>query len=364
MIKMNETRLLILDTLDVLQKYSDKDHTLTQKEIRDILEDKYGYDKIRPQTFQSNLGRMIEHFELNDREIRLAAEDNYFDQDIEVSDEKERRITDIYYQHKISDPELLLIIDSILFSNQIPVEERENLIKKLEALSSRHFNSRMGNISSMPIRSKQAKSSKRKNLFDNIKEIDRAITEARKISFKYNNYLVEGNKIKLETRKTDQGKAREYIINPYHMAASNGRYYLICNNERFNNLAIYRIDRITDMKILDSKRKPMRDVEGLGENFNLNDFMAENIYMFGKESEYIQLSFKEEFLDELLDWFNPDHINIEEKKDGQIFVRVKSDRMAMRRWALRYALYVRVLSPPDLADEIKEDLQQAVKNYN
>lgn len=148
------------------------------------------------------------------------------------------------------------------------------------------------------------------------------------------------------------------------MATSNGRYYLICNNDPYDNLSPYRVDRITDLKILDEKRKSAREVKDLGENFNLNDYMAENIYMFGGGSEYINLSLEESFLDELLAWFSLDEISIQGKQEDKILIRVKSNRMAMRKWALRYALHVQVLSPQDLADEIKKDLQQAVENYN
>lgn len=153
---------------------------------------------------------MIDHYELDHRVIRLAAEDNYFDNEIEDIDETKRRITDIYYQHRLSDPELLLIIDSILFSKQIPVEERRDLIEKLEGLSSKHFNSRMGNISSMSMTSKKGKNSKDKTLFDNIKEIDKAITESKKISLKYNSYIIRGNKLTQETKKDPQGNGIYY----------------------------------------------------------------------------------------------------------------------------------------------------------
>lgn len=363
MIKINEARILVLDLLDILKRYSDRDHPITQQNIIELLESRYGYHKVRRQTIQSNIERMIDHYELDDRLIRLAAEDDYYDSDIEVIDETKRRITDIYYKHKLSDPELLLIIDSILFSKQIPVEERKKLIGKLEDLSSKYFNSRMGNISSMSATNKNDKHIKDHTLFDNIKEIDQAISESKKISFNYLGYQVAGNQIILEPRKNSQGEIREYIINPYHMAASNGRYYLICNNDLFGNISTYRVDRIANIKIVNEKRKSMKEVEGLGENFNLNDYMAENIYMFGGESEYVKLSVKRAFLDEFLDWFKLEDANIQEH-NNELIVRVKSNRMAMRRWALRYALYVRVLSPQDLADEIKEDLQRAIENYS
>lgn len=364
MIKINESRILMLDLLDILKKYSDKNNPLTQQNIIEILEKNYGYAKVRRQTIQSNLEKMIDHYELEDRVIRLASEDDYFDSEDEELFDFKRRITDIYYQHKLSNPELLLIIDSILFSRQIPLEERKILIEKLEDLSSKNFSSRMGNISSLATSNKKDRDTQKKSMFSNIKKIDEAITKAKKISFKYNNYMIKGNNIRLEARKNNQGEEREYIINPYYMAASNGRYYLVCNNDSFDKVSTYRIDRITDIKTLPEKRKPLREVVGLGENFNLNDYMAENIYMFGGRSEYIKLSIREEFLDEFLDWFNPDDINVQERKDGQIILRVKSNRMAMRRWAFRYALYVRVLSPEDLASEIKADLKKAIKNYS
>ena len=36
---------------------------------------------------------------------------------------------------------------------------------------------------------------------------------------------------------------------------------------------------------------------------------------------------------------------------------------AMRRWALQYALHVRILSPESLAEQVGEDLRAAMENY-
>lgn len=85
--------------------------------------------------------------------------------------------------------------------------------------------------------------------------------------------------------------------------------------------------------------------------------------MFTGESEHVKLSLKEEFLDEFIDSFGFENITFQGKKDSQIVARVKANRMAMRRWALRYSLYVKVLSPSDLVDDIKADIQKAMKNY-
>lgn len=77
---------------------------------------------------------------------------------------------------------------------------------------------------------------------------------------------------------------RRYIINPYQIAAINGRYYLICNYDKYDNVANYRLDRITDIEILPVPVKPMKKVKGLENGLNLPKHMAEHIYMFTGES--------------------------------------------------------------------------------
>lgn len=57
------------------------------------------------------------------------------------------------------------------------------------------------------------------------------------------------------------------------------------------------------------------------------------------------------------------HIHFSDQTADEVTARVSVNQMAMRKWALQYATNVRVLSPEDLVDEIKEDIHQAFKNY-
>src|SRR5699024_2360405 len=160
---------------------------------------------------------------------------------------------DFFYIHDFTHEELYLIIDSILFSQHIPGHQRKDLIRKLERLTSNHFNSRLNHVYTSSNGELVNKS-----LFNNIKCLDQAMNEGKQVSFYYNNYTVDENSsLALEPRQNSRGLAREYIINPYQMVATNGRYYLICNNDYFDDLSHYRIDRITDIEVLDTKRKPI-----------------------------------------------------------------------------------------------------------
>src|SRR5699024_5699965 len=124
-----------------------------------------------------------------------------------------------------------------------------------------------------------------------------------------------------------------------------------------------RLDRITDIKMLDSKRKSLSELEEGSGRINLYQYMAEHIYMFRGESVWVSLRIKKDAISEFIDWFGTDRIDFSNQTDNEVTARVKVNREAMRKWALQYALHVTVLSPPDLVKDVKEDIAQAMQNY-
>ena len=67
---------------------------------------------------------------------------------------------------------------------------------------------------------------------------------------------------------------REYVINPYHMAAREGKYYLICNYNKYDDVTNYRIDRICDIEILDEATKPFESLpESNGRRLDIRDYI-------------------------------------------------------------------------------------------
>ena len=103
-------------------------------------------------------------------------------------------------------------------------------------------------------------------LFYTIEVLDEAIGKHRQISFTCNSY---GTDKRLHPRRDSNGRIREYVVNPYQIAATNGRYYLICNYDRYDNVVNYRLDRITNIKLLPTPAKPMEKVKELENGFDL-----------------------------------------------------------------------------------------------
>lgn len=337
-------KMLIMNILDILRKYTDEDHRLSQREIMEILEQEYDM-KAERKAVKRNLMNLLEY-----------GYNIEYSESIRVNKKGEEEIlyTDWYLERDFSDAELRLLIDSLLFSKHIPFRQCKELIRKLEGLSNKYFMSRVKHIRTM-----SQYAPENKQLFFTIEQLDKAISKGRQVAFHYNEYQTDK---KMHPRKDRDGKVRKYVINPYQIAAVNGRYYLICNYDKYDNVANYRLDRITDIEVLDTPVKSMRQVKGLEHGLNLPKHMAEHIYMFTGESAPVTFRVKKYLLSEIVDWFGKD-MQFSDETDEEVTVRVTVNLETMRKWALQYAVHAKVLGPEKLVQMVKEDVGKAMEMY-
>jgi len=337
-------KMLIIDILDILKKYSDEDHRLSQRDIIDILKNEYDMTADR-KAVKRNLMNLID-----------------YGYDIEYSEstrlnkkgEEETMYTDWYMVRDFTDEELRLLIDGLLFSKNIPTSQCKDLIVKLECLSNKYFKSKVKHIANLP-----ENMPKNDQLFYTISILDEAIGCGRQVSFIYNNYDVDK---RLHPRQDDSGDPREYIVNPYQMVATNGRYYLIGNYNKYNNISHYRIDRITNIELLDMPVKAKNEIADLKYGLDLPKHMAEHIYMFSGESKRVTFTAPRFLTTEIIDWFGKD-VTYENVDRPEMTVKVMTNVNAMEFWALQYCRYVKVVSPAELAESIKKDIEIARENY-
>ena len=337
-------KLLILNILDILKHRTDIEHRMTQKEIMQILKSEYGMSADR-KAVKRNLMELIAYgFQVEFTEIARKGK----------AGEGESICTDWYLEHDFSDAELRLLIDGLLFSRQIPHSQCRSLIGKLEGLSNDYFKSHVRHIRNLP--DNQPANSE---LFFTIEILDEAISKRRQVSFIYNTYDVDK---KLHPRKGESGQPREYLVNPYQMVATNGKYYLIGNYDKYDNVINFRLDRITGIRLLNTPAKPMREVKGLESGLDLPRHMAEHIYMFSGGSIWVAFRAKRYLVNDIIDWFGKD-ANFSDVTEEEMTVKVKVNEEAIKLWVLQYALHVRILSPQSMADEIRKNLETALSQY-
>lgn len=314
-------KLALIRILDILKYYSNFDHPLTQEEIIDYLETDYGIS--------------IERKAVS-RNISLLKEAG-------IDIESDKRGT--YFNNRLlSDPEIHLIIDSILASKHITQDQSKSLIDRIASLSNKYFKKHIKNTYSLSQRGKIHN----EQLFKNIEIIDEAIEKNKKVKYTYNKFALDK---KLH-------KSADHIVSPYQMLLHNQKYYLMGQDDKWKHLAYHRVDKITNIEIIDEQLIDIRTIEGYENGINYKELATQMPYFNSTEkTEIIEFYCEEGIVDQIVDWFGEDVIFKEE--NNKIKVTIKANTTAMTYWLLQYIQYVEIIGPKHLKDKILKILKES-----
>ena len=341
--EVKRKKLLLMNVLAILQRYTDASHTMTVAQIRDCLREEYGMEADRKAIKKNLLDLIAFGYELG-----------YSTKTRVQNGKRERILTDWYILREFTDAELRLLVDSLLFSKHIPHGQCRELIEKVEGLSSQYFSQKVRHVRNMP-----ENLPRNPELFLTVELLDEAIGLGRQVEFEYCDF---GTDKRLHPRKNAKGEPKKYTVNPYQMVATNGRYYLIGNFDFYDNVGHYRVDRIKHVRLLDTPAKRAECVRGLEHGLELPTHMAEHIYMFSGECGTVLFRAQKSIVGDILDWFGKD-VRFFDETDGEISVSVRVNYRAMKYWAMQYAYYVTVTSPPRLVEELRGELSAAAARY-
>lgn len=325
-------KLALLRILQILQKHSDAAHPLTQDDLVEALHKSYGIDVDR-KLVGRQLALLHEAFDGPDSTITL------------ISDKRKGSYIE---EREFEDSELRLLIDGVLSSKHITAKYSKNLIEKLCRQSNKYFRPRVKNICSVNDWNKTDNMS----VFLNIELIDEAIERGKQLKFVYNKYGADK-----KLHKTSNPR-----VSPYQLILHNQRYYLMCLHERFEQIHFYRLDRITDMWIVEDKPLTnVRSVPGYESGIDYKKIASGLPYMFSDKLEYIEMLVNESALDQVIDWFGKD-VKVENVGD-RYKVGLLASPTAMGYWALQYVKSVEIISPKSLREHIKEALLKGIELY-
>lgn len=338
MYQTQSKNLMVLYILKILKEYTDEEHRLSQEQIREILERDYEMSVDR-----KSIKRNLENLKAEGYEINSLTSKRGSGKKQNVTN------TDYYIESEFDDSELRFLIDGLIFSKYVPYNQCVDLVKKLKGLTSKYFNPRIEFIQSLKDDKKM-----NKEIFYTIGVLDDAIREKKKVMFNYCAYDIDKKLKPKKDKKT--GKDKEHIVNPYYIIATQGRYYLLCKYDKYDDPANLRIDRIQNIKILDES------IDQKAVKPDLPKHMLEHLYMMSGESGLVSFDFKKEILNDVIDWFGTDII-LQEKKDGIVNAHVTVNYESMKFWAMQYGENVTVLSPKSLVEKIKNSIKAISKNY-
>lgn len=318
-------KLALIRILHILERYTDSSHPMTHDEIINKLYNLYGISVER-----KAIGRNISLLQDAGYDIETTKKGSYLNSRV------------------FEDAELRLLSDSVLASQHITAKHSKELIDKIASLSNKYFKSHIKNIYSVNDWNKSANVA----LFYNIDIIDEAIETNRKIKFDYNKYGLDK---KLH-------RSVFHIVSPYQMILHNQRYFLMAHQEKWKHITYYRLDRITNIELLDEPATDLRSIEGYQNGIDYRRFSSALPYMFSDEPQTIRFIIDGEWMiDQIVDWFGYDFST--DNKDGKIIVTVNASPYAMEYWAMQYLNYVEIISPSSLREQIITNLKNASSKY-
>ena len=319
-------KLALIRIWQILKENSDYDHPMTQEDIATKLENEYGI--------------VIERKAIS-RNISLLKESG-----VEI---ESRRAGSYLDRRDFEDSELHMLIDGVLSSKHITARHSKDLIDRICSLSNKYFRSSVKHIHSVNDWSKTDNQA----LFYNIELIDAAIEEEKQIHYDYNKYGIDK-----KLRKTSQ-----QYVSPYLMILHNQRYYLMAYSEYWHNMVFHRLDRITNMTIIDRKATPIKNVPGYENGINYKELSSTMPYMYSDQPEHIDFISDEGIIDQIVDWFGNDVRIMKSNDEGKVRVSVKASPTAMEFWAMQYINHVEILSPEPLRIRMREVLNNGLKKY-
>lgn len=320
-------KLALLRVLQILHKYSDLQHPLTQEKIAYYLDSEYGI--------------VIERKAIS-RNISLL-----MDADVEIG-----HCRDGYYleTREFEDTELKLLVDSVLCNQNITAKHSADLIEKLCKLSNKYFRSHVKNVYAVKDWNKSDNSA----LFFNIEMIDMAINEGKQVQYDYNKY---GKDKKLH-------KSSFQRATPYQLILHNQRYYLMGYSEYWGNMIFHRLDRITNIKIYDAPAYPLKKVPGYESGIDYKKISTTMPYLHSDKPERVEMLADAWVIDQVVDWFGKDLAVRETDDPEKIIISLWANTYAMSLWALQYVNYIEVISPAHLRNKIRDFLKTGLDKYS
>ena len=333
--------------------------TLTTKIFCEVSVEKY-YEK------KSKFGYYIHCVRKNNKKKDDKKEkDKKFISYFPLDNENQKPKKFYYYESDLTTAELLTLKDSVETYSYFSEEDVTEIVQKIVKLRPRSFEKKKYYDMAREDRDEDSL------MLMHIEDLNRIIKNRNSAEITYCYYDMD----KVLTPRKGYPK----VIEPLHLLWSNGYYYLLAYNEKYKNVASFRVDRITKIKEVENQNSHR------AESFNPVLYRHKHPVMYGGNTETIVLlcrdTGKNYIMNTIVDVFGknvkariaPDemvskylHKDAElEREQGITWIKVKVETTTggVELWATQYCNDCFVVSPETLRNRVRERLMQGIEYY-
>ena len=320
---MNKKESILL-ILDIFRKYSDENHFLSTGDIIDLVESTSGL-RLDRRTVYAN--------------IEMLRDYGY-----EISDYQSEGRGYYLAGRRFEEAEVLMMANAIHANHFISGAESDRLIGKLlNELSTYQQRSYKEKV----YRSNPRKR-RNKELLRNIALCSKAISDGKQIAFVYLEYNM---KKELKPRRE-----KLYIVEPRCIVYDDARPYLVTTSAHHPGFIHYRLDRMSNVRILaDKARKLNKEKEPY-------EYAKDKLFMFSGETITALLRCRKNRLDLIIDRFGTD-VRIMEEDEDHFLAWVQSTEQGLLFLGQQNMDFMEILEPESLRNRMKERLEKALEQY-
>ena len=326
------TKLKLLYLKEIFEKYSDEQHILNSYDIADRLQRDYDLICERKSIYK-------------DIEVLI-------DYGMDIIKTRTPKNGFFLASGAFEIAEIRLLSDAVQAADFITKQKTKLLIEKIEGFTSVYH---AGVLKKQVYIDNRPKSSN-ETVYYVIDTLDTAIKGGNKVRFQY-------SRRRLDEKYAARKETRTFVLSPYALIWSNDHYYLVANNEKYDNLMNVRIDRISQVEILPEKVRPVSEVSPYKRYFDAADYAAKTFNMFSGELQTIELKCSNALLEEMFDRFG-DRVNTRRCDDAHFLLRTEaavSDGLIS--WVMQFGTGIEVIAPADLKEKVANKAQSILALY-
>ena len=244
--------------------------------------------------------------------------------------------------------ELKLLVDAAQASKFITKKKTEELIKKLEGLTSRYEARQLQRDVYIYNRTK----AQNETIFYNVDYVHDAMNANVQIRFQYSEWTV-----KKELKLKKDGAF--YVVSPWALTWDDENYYLIAYDAGADMIKHYRVDKMQKISLLEEKRIGREKFQ----EFDLAAFAKKTFGMYGGSDEHVTLRCKNHLAGVVIDRFGQDTFMIP-GDDGYFKAKVLvSVSPQFFGWVTGIGDGMQILGPESVREQYKAYLTGLLEQY-
>lgn len=329
MAKGANQKLKNLYLMKILMERTDENHSITMPEIISALE-AYGISAERKSIYSD-----IESLRTYGLDIVGEAEGKTF----------YYRVVDRTFELA----ELKLLVDSVQSAKFITEKKSNELIKKIESLSSRYEAQQLQRQVYTSNRIKTLNES----IYYNVDLLHDAINENSQIKFHYFQWNADK---KMELRKD----GAYYVVSPWGLSWDDENYYMVAFDAAANKIKHYRVDKMLHIELIGEEREGKNHFD----KFDMALYAKKMFGMFAGEEESVKIECHNRLAGVMIDRFGKDITMI--KKDSEHFtvnVKVAVSKQFLA-WVMALGSDAKIIGPDWVVQQVKDELKRLYELYD